>query len=532
MSSNGLDLSTALGLVPDAAQPDARARQLRRREVNLELVVHGLPAVDGDDADFSALADRLLDGFRERMRLLGEHRCPADERIDAFLQSHFAELKLGAPLRLPDRTLVLDRHGIARELSLPAHEDKFASDLLTSYRVRNGVLHNPKSDRRTTVGTFHVTEGGLPVPGDKRAVPKSVFAELFKHAVNPPDGSLVLPITGGEPTPVRSFVSLLLRPTVCPAVPGVCPVKSMEVRFFAPGSLVSNLDFVESIFGNAGDPFLPRNDAGLDVEHWTGHTGCVILAPHLVKLTKKELGLPHFDQATDRQRRDSMCWKEEKELYNDGQAFKVTCRTEAGVIVTLIADNYYGYCKKEVKTQIGYAANLYGNVEEEHAGGAIAFTSYSFGDEYQSDSRKVNGRSFEDVVADYGSMMDLQPQGYGIDKKFPNLVYIPEDARANVVRQEFWWTRDGKEVTLPLEPVKIYMTPSGFKVRMEKHPGAPSWRVIGTRGEGTFCHKPCTVSGGGKSEISKSLRDYMLYGPIFVSDVQADLDLVQQIFSK
>ena len=55
----------------------------------------------------------------------------------------------------------------------------------------------------------------------------------------------------------------------------------METRFFAPGSLVSNLDFVESIFGNAGDPYLPENDAALDVEHWTGHTGGVILAPHL-----------------------------------------------------------------------------------------------------------------------------------------------------------------------------------------------------------------------------------------------------------
>ena len=35
----------------------------------------------------------------------------------------------------------------------------------------------------------------------------------------------------------------------------------MEIRFFAPGNLVSNLDFVESIFGNAGDPYLPENDA-------------------------------------------------------------------------------------------------------------------------------------------------------------------------------------------------------------------------------------------------------------------------------
>ena len=60
----------------------------------------------------------------------------------------------------------------------------------------------------------------------------------------------------------------------------------MEVRFFVPGNLVSNLDFVESIFGNAGDPLLPENDAALDTEHWTGHTGCVILAPHLTRPPK------------------------------------------------------------------------------------------------------------------------------------------------------------------------------------------------------------------------------------------------------
>ena len=40
----------------------------------------------------------------------------------------------------------------------------------------------------------------------------------------------------------------------------------MEIRFFAPASLVSNLDFVERIFGNGGDPDLPENDSALDVD--------------------------------------------------------------------------------------------------------------------------------------------------------------------------------------------------------------------------------------------------------------------------
>jgi len=50
--------------------------------------------------------------------------------------------------------------------------------------------------------------------------------------------------------------------------------------------------------------------------------------------------------------------------------------------------------------------------------------------------------------------------------------------------------------------------------------------------EGLFCHKPCTVSGGGKSEISKSLGDYIQYGPVFVANLEEDFDLVQQFFDR
>ena len=476
----------------------------------------------------------MLANYRERIRLLEDYRCPADGRIEAFLDHHFAELKLPRRLRLPGRSVVLDRHGVARELSLPAKGDPYVGPLVSSYRVRNGVLHNPKSDRRTTAGTFHVTEGGLPIPGDKKAVPKAAFAELFGRAMNPPNDVLRLPFHAGDArAKTGTFVSLLLRPIVCPEVPGVCPVKTMETRFFAPGSLVSNLDFVESIFGNAGDPYLPENDAGLDVEHWTGHTGCVILAPHLVEVTKKDAGLPHVSKATDRQKSDGMCWKDEAEKYNEGKAFKLTCRTSEGVIVTIIADNYFGYCKKEVKTQLSYAANLYGNAEEEHAGGALAFPSYNLGDDFQAISYRTNGRTFADVARDYADWIDVRPEGYAVDRTFPELVYVPEDAYFSLPAGGITWKDPkGREQSIPLLAGKVYMTPSGYKVRLERHPGAPSWRLVGTVGEGTNCHKPCTVSGGGKSEISKSILDYMLYGPIFVADAARDLDLVQQIFER
>jgi len=476
------------------------------------------------------LPDGLLANLEEKNRLLTQLRAPIDHRIEEFLQRYFADCSLDTTLQLPHSTLVLDHHGLARQLSLPDGGERFQNDLLNSYRVANGVLHNPRTDRRTTQGTFHVTEGGLPIAGDKRAVPKSVFAKLFQAAMLPPDSLLDLPFTQCNSIPAKTFVSLLIRPLVCPEVAGYCPHKSMEIRFFAPGGLVSNLDFVESIFGNSGDPLVPENDAALDCTHWSGHTGCVILAPHLTELTKKELGLPPVQDATERQKRDKMCWENPSEKYNDGQAFKITCRDSTGVIVTLIADNYYGYCKKEVKTQISYAANLLGNVEEEHAGGTLAFVSHNLGEEFQWDSRRYNGRTFMDVAKDYASFVDVQPEGYGIDRQYPNLVYVREDAFASLSDRTIRWTIDGKNYSIALEQNKIYMAPSGYKVQMEKHPCAPSWRLIGTGGEGTVCHKPCTVSGGGKSEISKSLRDYMQGGPIFVADIDSDFDQLQALF--
>lgn len=524
-----MDFESALGW---NAYQDPGYQQGTREYIELLLAASGLAVPEAETGGRSEHSKQLLRSMRHRLAFGRDLKCPADLRIENYLADYFGDLDPALELRLPADFLSLDRHGVARELSLPFASDHYRNRLVDSYRVNNGVLHNPKNDRRTTKGTFHIVEGGLPIPGDKKAVPKLAFARLFQHAVTLHDDFAELPYLQGCQGPRASFVSLLLRPRVCPAIPGLSPEKTMEVRFFAPGGLVSNLDFVESIFGNAGSPFDMANDAALDVEHWTGHTGAVILAPQLLEVTKKELGLPHKDRATERQIRDGMCWESEEELYNDGTPFKVTCRSAAGVVVTLIADNYFGYCKKEVKTQISYAANLYGNAEEEHAGGAIAFVSYSLGNEFAFNSTKYNNRTFSDISTEYAEQMDVHPDGYAVDRNFPNLIYVNENSFASLSTQEITWTRNGEKKSIPLLPENIYMGPSGYQVRMERHGGAPSWRLVGTMGEGTFCHKPCTVSGGGKSEISKSIRDFKLYGPIFVVDLEEDFRKVQEIFDR
>ncbi len=525
---------TQQGPATSSADEENRLREF----VNLKLAARGYPIV-GDEADFPFLdlGKSLIANFQEKTRLLSDYLCPVDQSIDSYLRAYLGEEIIhevfpeGKPL-LPSTALITERHGISRMLSLPPDEDEFKSSILSSYRVHQGVCHNPASDRRTTEGVFHVADGGLPVPADKKEVPKAVFARLLRAALNPPEEIMTLPFTGTSETPAKVFVSLLLRPIVTPEIPGVSPEKSMEVRFFAPGNLVSNLDFVESIFGNAGDPYLPDNDARLDTEHWSGHSGCVILAPQLVTLTKEALGLPNVADATERQKKDGMCWSSPEEKYNDGGAFKITCRDKRGVVVTLIADNYYGYCKKEVKTQLSYAANLFGNAEEEHAGGAIAFPSFDLGEDFSLSefSREVDHR-FTGVMERYGNLFDLQPEGYGIDKKFRNILYVPEDVHIDLHNQSVEWTNSEGDQKISLQPGTTYVLPSGYKVEMVKPSTGQRWRLIGTNAEGTFCHKPCTVSGGGKSEISKSLSDAMISGPVLVDDLQKDLDAAEEIIN-
>ena len=289
---------------------------------------------------------------------------------------------------------------------------------------------------------------------------------MLEKALQPPSDLMRLPFTDSQDDKAETWVSLLLRPTVCPEVPGYIEKKSLEVRFFAPGNLVSNLDFVESIFGNAGDPYLPVNDAGLDTDHWTGHTGCVILAPHLITVTKKEVGLPHVDEATDRQKQDGMCWSEPDELYNNGGAFKLTARDANGVVVTMIADNYFGYCKKEVKTQISFAANLFGLCEEEHAGGALAYPSYDLGEEFSGFLHvKTKGHNFKEVQEKYTDVIDFKPEGYGVDKEYDDIIYVPQDVLFDLNQRKVSWTTDAGEQSLKLRAGYNYVRPSGYKVR-------------------------------------------------------------------
>ena len=235
-----------------------------------------------------------------------------------------------------------------------------------------------------------------------------------------------------------------------------------------------------------------------------------------MKVTKKEAGPAALGQGhrTPAARRHVL--EGGGRILQQRDAFKLTARDERGVIVTVIADNYFGYCKKEVKTQISYAANLYGLCEEEHAGGALVYASYDLGEEFYSDKHVQLARAFlqgSDPTA--GPRWNCSRRAMRLTRSFRTL-FMCRRMSIDLQKQTVSWPVEGGKKTHQIAADKIYVRPSGYKVQMEKPAGSRAWRLVGTVAEGTLCHKPCTVSGGGKSEISKSISDAILHGPVFV----------------
>jgi hypothetical protein len=101
---------------------DRRVNAQRGRLVaytNLKLASLGMPFYSKEGTAFIDLASDMLENFREKDRLLAGYLPPADRRIQDFLDSYLGDQGLASLPRLPSGTLVLDRYGMARELSLP-----------------------------------------------------------------------------------------------------------------------------------------------------------------------------------------------------------------------------------------------------------------------------------------------------------------------------------------------------------------------------------------------------------------------------
>jgi hypothetical protein len=174
----------------------------------------------------------------------------------------------------------------------------------------------------------------------------------------------------------------------------------------------------------------------------------------------------------------------------------------------------------------------------------LAFKAVNLGDHFTANPRYMqvlvppkdvnNEHFFEEAIKLLGDKVIVHPEGYATDKLYPDVHVLPEDFDINLKTQGATFTnpKTGKKQLIRVLPNHTYVHPSGYKVRVDRHPTAPKWRLVGTIAEPCFCHKPSTVSGGGKSEISKSLNDAVIHGPIFIGDYEEDMSLVEGIVNR
>ena len=175
-----------------------------------------------------------------------------------------------------------------------------------------------------------------------------------------------------------------------------------------------------------------------------------------------------------------MCYKAEDEFYNGGSAFKICARDARGVIVTVIADNYFGYCKKEVKTQISYSANLFGSAEEEHSGGALVFPSYDQGEEF-SGYAAPERHSLADVLAARPRALRAGARGPRVGPhRCRRSCWCPRSRPSACATQTVSWrAADGRPVSIKLLADKMYLRPGGCGVQMEPVRGERGrWRLV------------------------------------------------------
>ena len=46
---------------------------------------------------------------------------------------------------------------------------------------------------------------------------------------------------------------------------------------------------------------------------------------------------------------------------------------------------------------------------------------------------------FDEMVSSYAELVDVRPEGYAVDKRFPDIMYVPEDARFDLHKQTVSW---------------------------------------------------------------------------------------------
>ena len=237
------------------------------RYINLKLAALGQPTSRSTaDPHFLEIAGPLLRNYYQKDQLLGDRLCPADTRIQAFLDAYLSDVRPSGAPRLPAQTFVLDRAGPgARDVAAAGRRQLLVAVSAVLPRAARASCTIRKATAAPRRESSTSSKAGLPVPADKIAVPKHAFAALLAAALRPPADVLALPFTADQDEQVRLFVSLLLRPAGLSGHRHAIPRRPWRSASSRRQAWSATWISSKTIFGNGGDPYLPENDAALDV---------------------------------------------------------------------------------------------------------------------------------------------------------------------------------------------------------------------------------------------------------------------------
>jgi hypothetical protein len=135
-----MELRKAFGLTEYGENEVPKIKRLKQY-ISLKLAALGQPIYVGDSDDkFLDYATDLIKNYKEKNRLLSDYLCPADQRIQDFIDSYLREYKEKINIRIPSNTFTIDSHGIARMMSSSAESSEFKSDIIYSYKIKQGFF--------------------------------------------------------------------------------------------------------------------------------------------------------------------------------------------------------------------------------------------------------------------------------------------------------------------------------------------------------------------------------------------------------
>ena len=101
---------------------DKGTRRAKLQHICMQLATLGYHCQMDIDSSYMSVAESILKNYNQHRRLLADYRCPADQRIQDFLNAYLKRNGIETSINLPGKTFSLLQPGLACEMSLPLKE--------------------------------------------------------------------------------------------------------------------------------------------------------------------------------------------------------------------------------------------------------------------------------------------------------------------------------------------------------------------------------------------------------------------------